>query len=81
MASGLPVAAFLHVASDAHQMISDAQCGVSAHSGNVQECVRVMKELLSRESEFKKLGQAGQSYAVQHFSKEVCVSQLENMLL
>lgn len=80
MAAGLPVAAFLHTASDAHQLISDAQCGVSANSADVQACVKVMKDLLSRESEFAHIGLAGKQYAKQHFSKEVCVSQLEAML-
>ena len=80
MAAGLPVAAFLHTASDAHQLISVAQCGVSANSADVQACVKVMKDLLSRESEFAHIGLAGKQYAKQHFSKEVCVSQLEAML-
>ena len=80
MAAGLPVAAFLHTSSDAHQLISDAQCGVSANSADVQACVKVMQDLLSRESEFAHIGLAGKQYAKQHFSKEVCVSQLEAML-
>lgn len=80
MAAGLPVAAFLHTASDAHQMILDAKCGVSANSANVHECVQVMRDLLAREYEFEQIGLAGKQYAIQHFSKEVCVSQLETML-
>ena len=80
MAAGLPVAAFLHTASDAHQLIADAKCGVSANSADVQACVKVMKALLSQESEFSRIGLAGKHYAKQHFSKEVCVSQLEAML-
>lgn len=80
MAAGLPVAAFLHTASDAHQLILDAKCGVSANSADVQECVSVLKDLLSREAEFGRIGSAGKQYATQHFSKEVCVSQLEAML-
>jgi glycosyltransferase involved in cell wall biosynthesis len=80
MAAGLPVAAFLQTASDAHQLILEAQCGVSANSADIDDCVRVMKDLLARESEFNQIGLAGKQYATQHFSKEVCVSQLEKML-
>ena len=80
MAAGLPVAAFLHTASDAHQLILESQCGVSANSADVEDCVRVMKDLLARELEFEQIGLAGKKYARQHFSKEVCVSQLEKML-
>lgn len=80
MAAGLPVAAFLHTASDAHQMIGDAQCGVSANSADIQGCVQVMRDLVARESEFERIGQAGKRFAIEHFSKEVCVTQLEAML-
>jgi glycosyltransferase involved in cell wall biosynthesis len=80
MAAGLPVAAFLHSSSDAHKMISDAQCGVSANSSDTVKCVEVMRNLLNQELTFDNLGQAGKRYAIEHFSKEVCVSQLEVML-
>jgi len=39
-----------------------------------------MCTLLSQRDSFAKLGQHGKSYATKHFSKEVCVSQLESML-
>ena len=80
MAAGLPVAAFLHTTSDAHSMIAKAKCGVSANSADVDACVAAMRKLLSDDSKFYDLGQSGRRYAIEHFSKEVCVSQIENML-
>ncbi len=80
MAAGLPVAAFLHTKSDAHELIAQAQCGVSENSANVQACVQVMKNLLANEAAFSQIGQRGRDYALKHFSKEVCVSELERML-
>ena len=80
MASGLPVAAFVHTASDAHTLITQAQCGVSANSGDLAACVRAMRGLMARAAEFKEIGQVGKNYATQHFSKEVCVTELVTLV-
>ena len=80
MASGLPVAAFVHTASDAHSLIADAQCGVSANSGDLAACVQALQNLIAQASEFNKIGQLGKVYATKHFSKEVCVTELVNLI-
>jgi glycosyltransferase involved in cell wall biosynthesis len=80
MASGLPVAAFLHTASDAHDLIAAAECGVSENSGDIEACVRAMRNLLAQSSAFSNIGLAGKKYATTHFSKEVCVSELIELL-
>jgi glycosyltransferase involved in cell wall biosynthesis len=80
MAAGLPVVAFLHTASDGHRLILDAQCGVSANSGDLDQCVAVMQNLMAAPSHFDSFGLEGQRYALENFSKEVCVSQLIEML-
>ena len=81
MASGLPVAAFLHASSDAHDLISASNCGVSAYSNDLTACVLAMQNLLADAAEFNKIGQRGKVYASQHFSKEICVTALEKLLL
>ncbi len=80
MASGLPVAAFVHTASDAHSLIADAQCGVSADSGDINGCVTAMKKIMARAPEFHRIGQLGKNYAATNFSKVVCVTELERLL-
>jgi colanic acid biosynthesis glycosyl transferase WcaI len=80
MAAGLPVAAFLHTNSDAHAMLIQAQCGVSANSADLEACVTTMKSLLDREAEFIEIGARGKRYAIENFSKEACVTQIEVML-
>ena len=80
MAAGLPIAAFLQPASDGHQLLRDAQCGVSADSSDTRACLSAMKELLANDEKLQLLGIAGQNYAIANFSKEVCVTQLEQML-
>ena len=80
MASGLPVAAFVHTASDAHTLIAQAKCGVSANSSDLNACVDAMRGLMTQAAEFNKIGQMGTDYATQHFSKEVCVTELVNLV-
>lgn len=80
MAAGLPVAAFLHTASDGHALIAEANCGVSANSADLDACVAVLDDLISKADCFEQIGAAGRHYATEHFSKQVCVSQLEAML-
>lgn len=80
MASGLPVVAFLHTASDGHAMIAEAKCGVSANSADWDHCAEVLRVLMQRSDAFESIGLAGKQYATEHFSKEVCVSQLEAMI-
>ncbi len=80
MAAGLPVAAFLHSNSDAHTLLKQAQCGLSANSADLQACVTTIKALLTQEAEFIEIGARGKRYAVDHFSKEVCIAQIEAML-
>jgi len=80
MAAGLPVLAFLQSVSDGHGIIRDAQCGASADSADLEACVLAMQGLMRQSTSFSDIGEAGKRYASEHFSKEVCVSQLESML-
>ncbi len=81
MAAGLPIVAFLHHASDGHALILDAQCGVSAYSGDWDACADALTKLIENGHNFEQLGQSGLTYAKKHFSKEVCIDQLEAMLM
>jgi glycosyltransferase involved in cell wall biosynthesis len=80
MAAGLPVVAFLQSSSDGHDVVKSAQCGFSADSADKEACVQAMRSMMLISDSFAKLGQKGKCYATEHFSKEVCVSQLESML-
>ena len=79
MAAGLPVAAFLHKSSDGHEVIQNSGCGLSADSADEESCTQVMGALLDN-PEVSQMGMAGRSYAEKHFSKEVCMNHLENLL-
>ena len=79
MASGLPVAAFLHKSSDGHKVIKNSGCGLSSDSADEESCIQIMNTLLDN-PEIAEMGKAGRSYAEEHFSKEVCINQLERLL-
>lgn len=80
MAAGIPVAAFLHTASDGHELIKTSGCGVSANSVDLKASEQVLRNLMQNTSTFDSIGELGRQYAIKHFSKDVCVSDLENML-
>ena len=79
MASGLPVAAFLHKSSDGHKVIENSGCGLSEDSANEESCIQIMNSLLDN-PKIADMGEAGRSYAMEHFSKEVCMNQLVRLL-
>ncbi len=81
MASGLPIAAFLQNSSDGHNILKLAQCGISADSENKNNCINAMKYLFSQKDSFSEIGKNGERYAIQNFSKEVCISNLEAMII
>ncbi len=80
MAAGLPVAGFLHRASDAHEMIRAADCGVSAYSDDLDACVHALENLIRSDEELLRFGRNGQEYAAKHFSKKACVDQLQALM-
>ena len=79
MAADLPVAAFLHKSSDGHEVIENSGCGLSSDSADEESCIQIMSTLLDN-PDISSMGIAGRSYAEKHFSKEVCMNQLERLL-
>ena len=80
MAAGLPVVAFLHSQSDGHAIVQATQCGVTADSADLDACVEAFQEMLKKPEQLEEIGSAGKNYAIQHFSKEACVTEMERML-
>jgi colanic acid biosynthesis glycosyl transferase WcaI len=80
MASAVPVLAFLNRESDGHQVISDADCGYSAVSDRTENLVELMLRMYREKDRLKALGGNGRSYVAHHFSKEVCVDRVEDLL-
>lgn len=80
MACGRPVVASLNIESDGHQIIKESECGTCLPAGDAQALAAVLRALKSDRSRLLQMGQNGRAYALQHFSKQACVSQYERLL-
>ena len=81
MSAGLPIAAFLQNSSDGHNIIREAKCGISVDSADKNSCIQEMQNFFLQKKSFSKIGQNGKSYAIENFSKEKCISELESMII
>ena len=81
MAAGLPIVAFLQNSSDGHNILREAKCGISVDSANKKDCIHEMKKFFLKKESFSEIGQNGKRYAIENFSKEKCISQLESMFM
>ena len=81
MAAEIPTLAYLHKESDGHQLISDANCGTSSLSSDVDACISALEILMTKKEIFYQLGQSGRNYAINNFSKNKCVDALESFLI
>ena len=79
MAASIPVAAFLNKESDGHKIIEDAGCGYSAVSGDPGKAVEIIKRLYNEKERLQQYGENGNEYAKKHFSKSVCIDNLEKL--
>ncbi|MCX8084997.1 MAG: glycosyltransferase family 4 protein [Calditerrivibrio sp.] len=75
MAAGIPILAFLNKESDGHLIIKNAKCGLSCEYGDIDEAVKITKELYYS-NELGILGRNGYDYVREHFDKEKCIDEL-----
>lgn len=80
MAAGVPVLAFINRESDGHRIISEAQCGYSIVSDDSGKLAEMMLHMHKEREKLKNIGHNGYRYAVEHFSKKVCVDKLEAII-
>jgi len=80
MAAGIPVLAFLNKESDAHEMIREAGCGYSEVSDGTNKAADLMLRMYRERDRLQRLGLNGYRFAERHFSKKVCVDQLEQLM-
>jgi len=80
MAAGLPTIALLNRESDGHYLITESKCGYSAPSDNPNAILTAFRKIYEHRENLKTMGQSGQNYVSQNFSKEQCVNALEVMI-
>lgn len=79
MAASIPVVAFLNRESDGHKIIEDAGCGYSAISDNPDKAVEIISRIYNEKEKLQQYGDNGNKYAKDHFSKTICIDNLENL--
>lgn len=80
MAAGLPVLAFLQKQSEGHRIIQEANCGYSIVSDSIDRAEAFVRKMFQERSELKEYGDRGRQYAADHFSKNECIGQLEQLI-
>lgn len=80
MAASVPVVAFLNRESDGHQIIRESRCGFSEVSEDVNQAVALLLKIYEDRNHLLQYGANGHHYAVQFFSKIVCIDKIERML-
>lgn len=80
MAASVPVLALLNKESDGHEVVRASNCGYSEISDCPEKAAALMVKMYKERDRLKEVGENGFRYAVAHFSKEVCVDQLEQYL-
>ena len=81
MAASVPVAALINRESDGHQIIHEAECGVSEVSGDLDRAVELLLNIYNDRDNLDQYGINGRKYAVKHFSKKVCIDKIEHSLI
>jgi colanic acid biosynthesis glycosyl transferase WcaI len=80
MAAGIPVLALLNRESDAHEIIREAGCGLSAASDRLDQVVAAIREMYSARALLAGWGENGLRYVSAHFEREVCVGRLQQLI-
>ena len=80
MAAKLPVIALLNRESDGHYLVAESACGYSAPSDNPDTILNVLKKAYEHRDQLNAMGETGYRYVSENFSKELCVSTLEEMI-
>jgi len=80
MAAGLPVVAFLQPESDGHRLIQESRCGYSLDSDNVMAAADLIRKIYREKDTLAPLGQNGFNFVQTHFTKDICIHQLERII-
>lgn len=80
MTSSLPIAAFVNAESDVHEILSEAKCGYSCVSDDLGTMETIVRTLHGDRQAARRMGANGKKYAMEHFSRDRIVTQIEQLL-
>lgn len=80
MSSGKPILGMIDGGSA--DMIKEADCGLTVPAEDYQGLADlIIKEVLPNRDSFSKKGENGRKYFLKHFTKELCINNIEKILL
>lgn len=81
MAGGIPTLASLNIESDGHQIVKDADCGISVEAGDLKGFVNAVRRLYKDRHLCARMGENGNRYVRDNFAKERCTALYNNLFL
>lgn len=78
MAAGKPVIGAANGA--AAEVIKESQCGICVNAGDSEALAEAMKDFIENSYKYKKCGENGKKYFINHFTKEKYMESLEKEL-
>lgn len=79
MAAGRPVVASLPLDGDAPRIVREAGCGICVEAEDAESLAGAIRKLFQDESLREQMGKKGRRYAEEHFGREQCVGQYEQL--
>lgn len=79
-AASLPVLAFLNPESECHRVIKEAQCGYSIVPDDPEHGANLVRRMYKERDSLDGFGKNGYNYVRTHFSKQLCISKIEQLL-
>jgi glycosyltransferase involved in cell wall biosynthesis len=81
MASGRPVLAITVQGNEVHRLVSEAKCGLCVPPDDPVALAEILRYAAAHQDELEQMGKNGRRYLEERFSRQKCVSQIEEILV
>jgi len=79
MASGRPAVVSVPLSGDTPQVVKAAQCGCCVEADHPEQLSEAILKLYNDPTVAQEMGRNGRRYVDEHFSRDACISQYENL--
>lgn len=76
MAAGVPILGILNDESDGHELVREANAGLTVHADDIDAAEKALTSLLQDQDLRRKYGSSGHAYAAQYLSKQACIDSI-----
>ncbi len=80
MASGRPVLAITSNGNEVHRLVTQANCGLCVAPEEPLSLAQTLRYAAVHRDELERMGENGRRYLEEHFSRQKCVAQIEEIL-